>query len=163
MKRLLLVLLLSGCGFTSIIEEKQPNFMETAYYYLGYTEMENTKELKAMFGFNPRYTEWCAAFVNTILETSGYESLNTTNYPYPLIARGYLEYGEPLLEDELRYGDIMVFTRGNSKWKGHVGFYVGQEKIKGKTYYRILGGNQSNEVNISLYPRYRLLGIRRPF
>jgi hypothetical protein len=39
---------------------------------------------------------------------------------------------------------------------GHVGFYAGTEGSK----VLVLGGNQSDEVNISRYPKNRILGIR---
>jgi len=42
-----------------------------------------------------------------------------------------------------------------------VGFYVGTEFKNDRKYYRILGGNQSNMVNIELYLANRALGIRR--
>lgn len=160
-KVIALVLLLSGCSSDNFYNEDYPHHLEVAYSFLGYTERQNTKELKAFIGINPRYTEWCAAFLNSVLEASGYHSAETLNYPYPLAARSYLSYGDPLLESEARPGDILIFKRGNSSWKGHVGFYVGEEKIRGRKYYRVLGGNQSNEVNISLYPEHKLLGIRR--
>ena len=58
-------------------------------------------------------------------------------------------------------GDLVIFPRGNSDWKGHVGFYLSSIKQDGKEYYRILGGNQNNAVSIDLYPAKKALGIRR--
>lgn len=40
---------------------------------------------------------------------------------------------------------------------GHVGFFAGYEM--GTIY--LLGGNQGDSVNVSPYPKSRLLGIRR--
>ena len=75
------------------------------------------------------------------------------------MARSFLDWGKEV--EEPLAGDVIVFPRGTSEWQGHVGFYVGQE-IKNKVlYYRILGGNQNNSVNIELYPASRALGIRR--
>lgn len=162
MKHLLFILLLAGCA-TKVDYEKPAEHLDLAYQFLGYTERTHTKELKTFIGFNPRYTEWCAGFMNRILEHSGMESLNTIKSRYPLAARSFLNYGTPVFEDDVKPGDLLIFIRGNSGWQGHVGLYVGQEVIKGRTYYRVLGGNQSNEVNISLYPKYKLLGIRRPY
>lgn len=153
-------MLLAGCAKPHY--DSPPTYLDTAYTFLGYSEEENHREIKAFIGFNPRHTEWCAGFINKILEYSGYHSVDTLGLGPPLLARSYLKYGELILEDEVQQGDILIFKRGRSQWKGHVGFYVGEEVIKGKTYYRVLGGNQSNEVNISLYPKYKLLGIRRP-
>ena len=96
-----------------------------------------------------------------MLESSGNHSVDTLKLGNPLLARSYLKYGDLVLEDELQKGDILIFRRGSEWWQGHVGFYVGTEIVRGRKYYRVLGGNQDNEVNISLYPEYRLLGIRR--
>ena len=54
-------------------------------------------------------------------------------------------------------GDVVVFKRGNSSWQGHVAFFV---KDKG-ALIEVLGGNQSNAVNVKGYQASKLLGIRR--
>lgn len=96
-------------------------------------------------------TAWCAAFVNAMLKRVGIEGTGS------LAARSFLDWGEKL--DKPRVGCIVVFSRGNPKgWQGHVGFYVGEDK----TYVHVLGGNQSNAVNISRYSKARLLGYRWP-
>lgn len=154
-----LTLLLAGC-VSSVYN--YPAHIQTAYEYLGYTERDHRVELTQFLGVNPRRTEWCAAFVNGILEENNYASTRTNGSPHYLLARSYLEYGDMILQAEVQNGDIMIFTRGRSGWQGHVGFYVGQEFINGVLYYRVLGGNQSNEVNITLFPEHKLLGIRRP-
>lgn len=51
-------------------------------------------------------------------------------------------------------GDILVFKRDGG---GHVGFYVAEDK----DYYHVLGGNQSDSVNITRIAKYRCVGIRR--
>ena len=77
----------------------------------------------------------------------------------PLMARSFLSWGLPV--DIPEAGDLVIFPRGNSDWKGHVGFYLSSVKRDGKEYYRILGGNQNNAVSIDLYPAKKALGIRR--
>ena len=77
----------------------------------------------------------------------------------PLMARSFLSWGLPV--DIPEAGDLVIFPRGNSDWKGHVGFYLSSVKRNGKEYYRILGGNQNNAVSIDLYPAKKALGIRR--
>ena len=52
------------------------------------------------------------------------------------------------------FGDILVFSRGNG---GHVGFYVGEDD----TCYHVLGGNQSNMVNVTRILKSRCISIRR--
>jgi hypothetical protein len=48
-----------------------------------------------------------------------------------------------------------VFSR---KGGGHVGFYVGEDK----TYFHVLGGNQSNAVNVMRIAKARCVAIRWP-
>jgi len=95
---------------------------------------------------------WCAAFVGAMLEDSGIRS--TRN----LAARSYVDYGKPVARDKARIGDIVVFKRGRSSWQGHVGFYAGETR----THIKVLGGNQSNAVNIRSQAKSKLLAIRRP-
>ena len=127
--------------------------------YLGYTERTHRAELRELTGVDPVRTEWCAAFVNSVLEESDIES--NKNHAYPLTARAFLDWGQKVSKDDIRPGDIVVFPRGNQGWQGHVGFYLKTEEINGIEYYLILGGNQSNKVSIVTYSSNRALGIRR--
>lgn len=103
-------------------------------------------------------TSWCAAFVNWVLKQA--------NLPYQnkLNARSFLEIGTPVTVPQL--GDVVVFWRGLHKdefigdtklKKGHVGFFIREHD----GFIYVLGGNQSNQVKISPYPKYKLLGYRR--
>lgn len=95
-------------------------------------------------------TSWCAGFANWVLKESGLP------YQKKLNARSFLELGEPT--DKPEQGDIVVFWRESpGSWKGHVGFYVKQTK----DWIYVLGGNQANQVKISAYRKYRLLGYRK--
>lgn len=95
---------------------------------------------------------WCAAYVGAVLARLGLQNTGS------LLARSYLEWGVkvPTLGDSIP-GDIVVFKRGNSSWQGHVGFLVGMQG----DWVHVLGGNQNNQVNVSKYPKSKLLGIRR--
>jgi len=93
---------------------------------------------------------WCSAFVGAMLKRAGMPNTGS------LAARSYLKYGTPI--DTPEPGDIVVFSRGNSTWEGHVGFYVGETD----TAVKVLGGNQDNKVSIANYSKTRLLGYRRP-
>lgn len=96
-------------------------------------------------------TPWCAAFVGACLERSGIKSTGS------LAARSYLNWGKEVTTP--KYGDIVVFWRGKKNgWQGHVGFFVKEDR----GYIYVLGGNQRNAVNVSRYPKSRLLGYRRP-
>jgi len=104
---------------------------------------------------------WCAAFTNYVcwlLRLPRSKSLR---------ARSWLSVGTPVVEAdrwEAAY-DVVILQRGSGKQPGpsvidapgHVGFFSAQE---GERIW-ILGGNQSDEVNVSSYPKSRVLGVRR--
>lgn len=96
-------------------------------------------------------TAWCSCFVNYIAQQCG------VSMSGKLDARSWLKVGE-----EVKYplvGDVVIFWREKrSSWKGHVGFFAGYNH---NGDILCLGGNQSNEVNISTYSKSRLLGFRR--
>ena len=96
-------------------------------------------------------TAWCAAFVGAMLARSGVKPTGKLN------ARSYLDWGIPVDRKDAKPGDVVVFKRGNSSWQGHVAFFV---KDKG-ALIEVLGGNQSNAVNVKGYQASKLLGIRR--
>jgi uncharacterized protein (TIGR02594 family) len=82
------------------------------------------------------------------------------NLPFPkefAMARSWLNFGEPVRKPV--EGDVTVLWRGSpSAYTGHVAFYVSGH---GTGTLRLLGGNQSNQVNISQFPESRVLGHRR--
>jgi len=127
-----------------------------AVQYNGMHEHTDRAELKELLDVDPVRTEWCAAFVNAVLEESGIPSNN--DHKYPLTARAFLDWGTKVSEPKA--GDIVVFPRGNQGWQGHVGFYLRTIEVNGTEYYYILGGNQSNKVSIELYRASGALGIR---
>ena len=131
-----------------------------AAQYLNYAERTHRSELRELTGVDPVRTEWCAAFVNAVLEESSITSNNS--HRYPLTARAFLDWGKKVSKQDIKPGDIVVFPRGNQGWQGHVGFFIKEEIINGVTYYYILGGNQNNKVSIVAYRASRALGIRRP-
>ena len=128
-----------------------------AIQYNGLHERTNRAELTAYVGVDPVRTEWCAAFVNAVLQESNLPDNN--DHKYPLTARAFLDWGTTV--DEPKPGDIVVFPRGNRGWQGHVGFYLKTENINGIDYYVILGGNQNNKVSVKAYLASKALGIRR--
>ncbi|MBT7510493.1 MAG: hypothetical protein HN650_08785 [Rhodospirillaceae bacterium] len=71
-------------------------------------------------------------------------------------ARQWQKFGAPAMPTP---GAILVFWRGSRDgWKGHVGFYAGEEADA----YHVLGGNQGNSVSIARMRRDRLLEARWP-
>jgi uncharacterized protein (TIGR02594 family) len=91
---------------------------------------------------------WCGLYVAYVLKKTGYPTDNT-----PLWARSWSDYGVKLAAPA--YGAIMVFVRGGG---GHVGFYVSEDA----SYYHILGGNQSDTVNVMKIAKNRCIGYRWP-
>ena len=122
-------------------------------------ERQNRSELKELVGVDPVRTEWCAAFVNAVLEESKIES--NKGHKYPLTARAFLDWGQKVHKQNIQAGDLVIFPRGNEGWQGHVGFYIKTQTINGQDFYYILGGNQNNKVSIVAYPARKALGIRR--
>jgi uncharacterized protein (TIGR02594 family) len=101
---------------------------------------------------DPAVTAWCAGIVNAALAQQGIKGTGKLN------ARSFMEWGQGV--DQPTKGDIAVFSRGDPNgWQGHVGFFDGYGDDGS---IRVLGGNQSDAVNVSSYPADRLLGFRRP-
>ena len=128
----------------------------SAQTYIGLKERQNRNELEAFVGVDPVRTEWCAAFVNAVLEIEnipGSESVSDV----PLMARSFLTWGSAVDPEFIQRGDVVVFPRGNSGWQGHVGFFVEEQN----GLWVILGGNQRNEVRYDLFEPNKAIGIRR--
>ena len=156
------VVLLSACSSTSYQESikytEKKNVIYTAYKYIDLHERLDRNQIKSLIGIDPVRTEWCAAFVNSVLHRNdipGSESVSE----HPLLAKSFLTWGQEVYFPQP--GDVVVFHRGNQAWQGHVGFYVNSYYSNGIEYYLILGGNQDNRVAIDSYPAHRALSIRR--
>ncbi|WP_323855202.1 TIGR02594 family protein [Xenorhabdus koppenhoeferi] len=91
---------------------------------------------------------WCAAYVGAMLKRVGVRSTRFES------AKSYLEWGMPLKEPH--YGCVAVFSREGG---GHVVFVVG---VAENGDVVVLGGNQSDEVNIRSFLRSRVSGYRWP-
>src|SRR5262249_25050241 len=73
-----------------------------------------------------------------------------------LFARAWLGFGTPVQRGQEQLGDILVLDLGGGD--SHVTFYNGE---RGSNYL-CLGGNQSDQVKISSFPKSQCIGIRRP-
>jgi len=144
--------MLVGC-VTSPMQD--PTVKASEFY--GLHERYDRQQLKDLVGVDPVRTEWCAAFVNAILEMDGIPGSESVS-DYPLTARSFLKWGSPINPQDIQKGDIVVFPRGKSSWQGHVGFYIGRGP---EGQWVILGGNQDNQVRYDYYNPKRALGIRR--
>lgn len=90
-------------------------------------------------------TAWCSAFINWCAKKRGYEHTGKLN------ARSWLNLG---MRCDINVADIIVLWReSRDSWKGHVGIPIREDD----DVIWILGGNQSNMVRISAYPKDQLL------
>ncbi len=92
---------------------------------------------------------WCGLAVAYAAKQAGFPSPSG-----PLWAKAWLNFGTEVPKGKEMLGDVLVFGR---KGGGHVGIYVGEDK----DCFHVLGGNQSDAVNIKRIPRARFLGARR--
>lgn len=149
------ILLLSGCLTLSDafkrVGQKPPPQLEVADSLVGLDERRDRTTLKEFLGIDPVRVEWCAAFVNSVLTEVGLPtSKDIKGNPFnSLAARSYIAWGKQATQPSP--GDIMVFSRGSSDWKGHVGFYVATVNYRNKEYWVVLGGNQDNTVSYKLF------------
>lgn len=135
----------------------EPIWLSEARKHIGQTEIKGAKhnplillwwKLIKRGGIKDDETPWCAAFVGGMLETVGITSSRFES------AKSYLNWGVKLAAPVV--GCIVVFTRDGG---GHVGFVTGAD---GKGNLLVLGGNQSDAVNIRAFARDRVAGYRWP-
>ncbi len=107
---------------------------------------------KVKASINDDQTAWCSIFTNEIAERCKCETTGKIN------ARSWLTVGEEIPLEDAKAGDVIILWRDKPDgWQGHVGFFI----RKGPNVCYILGGNQSNQVNILPFSDGRVLGIRR--
>lgn len=102
-------------------------------------------------------TPWCSSFVNWVIKEAGMQGTNSA------AAASWLTWGE---KSSAKIGAITVIRNANAANSSltssgnHVGFLV-QETA---THYELLGGNQSNKVRTTFYPKssWTLRGYRWP-
>lgn len=99
---------------------------------------------------------WCAAFVCWVLSQAGVHHTSSA------AARSYLGWGREL--EPWAHGAVVVLATSDDapgrhveRAPGHVGFLIGMPT---PSEVLVLGGNQSNAVNVRPYLRRRVLGVR---
>lgn len=91
---------------------------------------------------------WCGLFMAVVALRAG------KSFPAgPLWALNWASFGNPVSTPML--GDVVVFKRPSG---GHVAIYVGEDE----TTWHVLGGNQSDQVNITRLDKKRAVAFRRP-
>lgn len=110
-------------------------------WYHGHTHLD--KKMASM-----DETPWCASFVCTALEETGFKSTDSA------AAISFANYG---VEGDGSQGDIAVLSRDGGN---HVAF-IHQNYRKGDSQIVLLGGNQGNKVSVRSYDAGRIKAIRR--
>ena len=146
----------------------QVTALEIAQRFIGIAEVDgpvSDPHVLAMLRLDAKWVEddetpWCSAFVNYVAW------LLRLPRSKSLAARSWLNVGLPVMLDEAEPAfDVVILKRGSGKQPGpevtrapgHVGFFAAQEGAR----IWMLGGNQSDSVNVQSYPEGRLLGVRR--
>lgn len=102
---------------------------------------------------------WCSAFINFIAH------LIRLPRSKSLRARSWLNVGTPILLNQAEAGfDVVILKRGAGKQPGpdvidapgHVGFFAGRD-----SKVLLLGGNQSDGVNVASFLIADVIGVRR--
>lgn len=136
----------------------EPKWITEARKEIGVSELLGTgqkaidqmwidSKLRGLVG-TARKVPWCAGFVNACLERAGIRSTRSDS------SRSYLAFGKMLTQPA--YGCIVTFSRTGG---GHVGFVVGKTE---SGQLMVLGGNQSDAVNIKAFGTDRVTGYRWP-
>jgi len=90
---------------------------------------------------------WCGLFTAIVTHRSG-----LTPPPAPLWALNWAKWEADV---KPAYGALLAFQRSGG---GHVGYYVGEDSVA----FHVLGGNQSDAVNITRVSKSNLRGSRWP-
>ena len=137
----------------------EPIWLRRAKQEIGVSEIAGKQHSKrvlsywelAKLNFTDDETPWCAGFVGAMLEDCGIKSTRSG------MARSYERWGQPCGAVP---GAIVVFWRGSkSGGSGHVGFVTGKDQ---RGNLLVLGGNQSDAVNIKPFSVDRVIGYRWP-
>lgn len=136
----------------------RPPWLDEAYRLIGQREIPGPRHNSwiasswARLGagwFNDDETPWCGLFAAHCIQAAG--------LPFPKMfprAKAWADWGKPC---PATVGAVVVFGRQGG---GHVGFLVGESASN----FYVLGGNQSNAVNIMPIAKSRMVpgGIRWP-
>jgi len=136
----------------SVAAPVEPPWITSARQYIGLNEVKDAKVLDKALKLDASVTAWCGAFVGMNIAAA------LPREPLPsgmLWALNWLKFGVPIDKDNPVMGAVGASERNGG---GHVFFVVGQDK----TYFHILGGNQSNSVSIVKKLKSEVKGLRFP-
>lgn len=142
-----------------LLKEGGPKILMEALIWYGTLEapgaknnpviIEWAKELGGWIGswYDKDSIPWCGLFIGVCAKRAG--------FPFTQKALSALEWANwGQKADVPKLGDVLVFKRDGG---GHVGIYVGEDAQA----YHVLGGNQSDSVNITRILKTRLYAARR--
>jgi len=112
-------------------------------------------------GLDATKANWCAAFVNGVLNANGVAG--TTGKTRD-VATSFLQWGQPVQGDP-QAGDVLVQPKGHAAGQtgGHVGIATGQvAEGPGGSYYLMESGNVDNKVIYSWEPAQSIVVRRMP-
>lgn len=133
-----------------------PPWMAEMHRKMGLHEVRDNAALTAwlkigQFLGNPAQLPWCGDAVESVIaKTLPSEPLPSN----PFFAQSWASFGQDVKVPKV--GSIGVIRW--SPTSGHVGIVAG---IDGNTVY-LLGGNQSNAINVSGFPRSKFIAFRWP-
>lgn len=136
--------------------ETMPPWMAEMHRKMGLHEVRDNAFLSAWlkigrFLGNPKDLPWCGdAIESCIAKTLPSEPLPAN----PFFAQSWNTFGVDVKVPLVGCIGVIRWTASS----GHVGIVAG---IDGRTVY-MLGGNQSNSINVSGFPRAKFLGFRWP-
>ncbi|WP_413061942.1 TIGR02594 family protein [Sphingomonas carotinifaciens] len=107
--------------------------------------------------YNADSVPWCGVFVAEALTAGGIDlaAEGLHRMRIAVRAKAWADWGSALRPDRVAPGAVLVFDRAGG---GHVGFYVGEDD----RHYHVLGGNQSDAVNVMRLAKDRCVAIRWP-
>lgn len=141
-------------------KSNEPVWMATAAALIGTKEVPGSANSPAIMRwagkvgrflgikYDGDHVPWCGLFTAYCMVENG---INPPSIAVRASAWG--EWGQKLSRGTP--GAVLVFTRSGG---GHVGFYVSEDE----TTYHVLGGNQSDSVNITKIAKNRCAAIRWP-
>lgn len=155
-----------GTGGVIPVAPSEPPWLIEARKHVGTREIVGPRHSPVIMGWireigasilgvpvNDDETPWCGTFMALVMKRSGIQPPKIAVRASQWGRAG--KWGRELLGPRL--GCVLVFTRNGG---GHVGLYVGEDA----THFHVLGGNQSNSVNVMRLAKTRLAegGMRWP-
>jgi len=139
-----------------------PPWMDTAKSLIGVTERSGSgnnpiilRWAELVGGWTRSYYKrdsipWCGLFIGVCFVLNGIRPS-----PDALRAKAWAKWPDGRRLREPCFGSLLVFTRRGG---GHVGFYVSEDD----NYFHVLGGNQSDAVNIKRISKSRHIATMWP-